>query len=328
MSNRLVRMMALAAITLCAPIAAPGAARAETITVTHWGSAFYGAPYAVALEKGFFKSRGLDITGFLTSAGGGTSVRNTLAGDLPFGEVALPAALLAIKSGQPLKIIGGGVESIADIAWITQLDSPMNSLADVVGRKVAFTSPGSVTNMVLLMCLNKAGIDPKSVKLLAAGDIGANLSAVLNRAIDAGMTSEPLWSEYQTKVKAAFWAKDCTNPAMTQTVTVTTAEFAKTGGAKLRALLDARREGVEYILAHPEEAADITARAFNGDKVLYRQVFKHFLEIGYFGDGRLQEENLNRMADGMRLVGQLAAPVEWTAIVDRSFLPERLQAAR
>ena len=323
MFNRLVRSLALAAA-----VCASGASRAETITVTHWGSAFYGAPYAVALEKGFFKARGLDITGFLTSAGGGTSVRNTLAGDLPFGEVALPAALLAIKSGQPLKIIGGGVESVADIAWITQLDSRINGVADVVGKKIGFTSPGSVTNMVLLMCLNKAGIDPKSVKLLAAGDIGANLSAVLNRAIDAGMTSEPLWSEYQTKVKAAFWAKDCTDPALTQTVSVTTAEFAKTGGAKLRAILDARREGVEYILAHPEDAADITAKAFNGDQTLYRQVFKHFVEIGYFGDGRLQYDNMNRMADGMRLVGQLSAPVDWAAIVDKSFLPERLQAAR
>src|SRR6266508_3348639 len=65
------------------------AACAETITVTHWGAAFYGAPYAVAMDKGFFKQRGVDITGVLTSTGGGTSVRNTLAGDLPYGDVAL-----------------------------------------------------------------------------------------------------------------------------------------------------------------------------------------------------------------------------------------------
>ena len=67
-------------------IAAVGAclaatAQAETISVTHWGDAFYGAPYAVAMEKGFFRQHGVDITGVLTSAGGGTSVRNTLAGD-------------------------------------------------------------------------------------------------------------------------------------------------------------------------------------------------------------------------------------------------------
>src|SRR6202011_4820856 len=137
--------------------------------------------------KGFFKQRGVDVTGILTSAGGGTSVRNTLAGELPYGEGAPPAAILAINCGQPLKIISGGVDSVADILWITQLDSPLKSIKDVVGRKVSYTSPGSVTNMLILMCLKSAGIDPKEVKLLPAGDTGANLAAVINRAVDAGM---------------------------------------------------------------------------------------------------------------------------------------------
>src|SRR6478672_5827399 len=96
--------LALGLATLALP------ARAETITVTHWGSAFYGAPYAVAMAKGFFKKHGVDVTGILTSAGGGTSVRNTLAGDLPYGEVALSAAVEAIKNGIPLRIIGSGTQ--------------------------------------------------------------------------------------------------------------------------------------------------------------------------------------------------------------------------
>ena len=95
-------------------------ARAESITVTHYGSAFYGAPYAVAMAKGFFRERGVDITGILTSAGGGTSVRNMLASDLPFGEVALSAAVAAINHGQPLKILFGGVDTIDDIVWIAK----------------------------------------------------------------------------------------------------------------------------------------------------------------------------------------------------------------
>src|SRR6516164_4718450 len=104
-----IRAFAIAGL---AAMLASGSAFSETITVTHWGAAFYGAPYAVAMEKGFFKSRGVDVTGILTSTGGGTSVRNTLAGDLPYGEVALPAAILAINAGQPIKMISGGVESV------------------------------------------------------------------------------------------------------------------------------------------------------------------------------------------------------------------------
>jgi NitT/TauT family transport system substrate-binding protein len=304
------------------------AARAETITVTHWGSAFYGAPYAVALEKGFFKKRGLDITGFLTSAGGGTSVRNTLAGEVPYGEVALPAAILAIQSGQPIKIISGGVESVEDILWITQPDGKVGSLADMKGKKIAYTAPGSVTNMIILNCLQKAGLEQKDLQLVAAGDLGANLSAVLNRAVDAAMSGEPLWSGNQGKVKAAFWAKDCMNPALTQTVGITTTEFARTGGDKLRALIEARREGVEYIKAHPDESADIVAKAYSGDPKVFREVFKHFVGFTYFGDGRLHYDNMNRMLDGMKLVGRLKGPVDWKQVVDTSFLPKDLQATQ
>jgi NitT/TauT family transport system substrate-binding protein len=276
------------------------------------------------MAKGFFKKHGLDITGILTSAGGGTSVRNTLAGDLPFGEVALPAAILAINSGQPLKIIGGGVESIGDILWITQPDSKISSIKDLVGKKVSFTSPGSVTNMLILMCLKAANIDPKEVKLLPAGDIGANLSAVINKAVDAGMNGEPLWSENKHKVKPAFWTKDCFPPEMTQTVAITTTEFAQTGGDKLRAIMAARREGVEYIVKNPDESADIVAKAYNGDPKLYREVFRHFVEINYFGDGRLNYKGMDRMAEGMQLVGTLKAPPDWKKMVDPSFLPKDL----
>ncbi|MGD9846271.1 MAG: ABC transporter substrate-binding protein [Variibacter sp.] len=312
------------ALGLAAAATFSAGAAAETITVTHWGSAFYGAPYAVAMEKGFFKKHGVDITGILTSAGGGTSVRNTLAGELPFGEVALPAAVLAINRGQPLKIIGGGVETVADILWITQPDSALKSIKDVVGKKVSYTSPGSVTNMLILMCLKSAKIDPKDVKLLPAGDNGANLSAVINKAVDAGMNSEPLWSENKDKVRPLFWSGDCFPPQMTQTVLVTTEEFAKTGGDKLRGIIEGRREGVEYITKHPEESAAIVAKAYNGDAKLYTNVFKHFLEIKYWGNGALNYDGMNRMAEGMQLVGTLKAPPDWKAMVDTSFLPKDL----
>ncbi|HKO07229.1 MAG TPA: ABC transporter substrate-binding protein, partial [Alphaproteobacteria bacterium] len=173
-------------------LAAPAErAAAETITVTHWGDAFYGGPYAVAMAKGFFKNRGVDITGILTSTGGGTSVRNTLAGDLPFGEVALAAAVEAIEAGQPIKIVCAGVESVADILWIAKPDAPLNSIQDIVGKKVAFTSPGSVTNMLILMAMNASGIKADQVTLVPAGGIGANLTAVLSGAVDTAMTAEP-----------------------------------------------------------------------------------------------------------------------------------------
>jgi NitT/TauT family transport system substrate-binding protein len=115
---------------------------------------------------------------------------------------------------------------------------------------------------------------------------------------------------------------------MTQTVGITTTDFAKTGGDKLKALIDARREAVEFIRKNPDETADILAKAYNGDAKIYREVFKNYNEINYFGDGRINYENMNRMLEGMKLVGRLKAPVEWKDVVDTSFLPKELQATQ
>ena len=87
-AKRFFRLAWLALLLALAPaitVSTSQIAQAETITVTHWGGQFYGVPYAVAMEKGFFKKNGVDVTGILTAAGGGTAVRNTLAGGIPFG---------------------------------------------------------------------------------------------------------------------------------------------------------------------------------------------------------------------------------------------------
>jgi len=300
-------------------------ARAETITVTHFGAQFYGAPYVVAKEKGFFKEAGVDITGFLTSTGGGTSVRNTLASDLPYGEVALAAAIEAIRSGQPLKIVNGGVESIGDTVWIAKADSPLTGIKDLVGKRVGFTAPGSVSNMLLLLSLKQAGVDPKSVQMVPAGGIGANLSAVLTGALDAAFTGEPVWTQERDKLKAVFWPKDLLGPDMTQTVGVVTEEFIKSHPDTIRAIIAGRAKGVAYVYAHPDEAADMTAKAYNMDPQLVRGVFQHFKELRWWGQGDLHYKAMDRMADGLRIVGKLDKAVDWSSIVDTSFLPKELQ---
>jgi NitT/TauT family transport system substrate-binding protein len=319
----IARSLATAAI---ATLALVRAGLADTITVAHWGTTFNGAPYAVAMSKGFFKQRGIDITGILTSSGGGTSVRNTLAGDLPYGEVALSAAIEAIKASQPIKIVCAAVESVADILWIAKPDSPMNSVADIVGRKVGFTSPGSVSNMLILMAMKAQGIDPSKVTLVTAGDIGANLAAVLSGAIDAGMTNEPVWLKEKSKVKPVFWVKDVLSPRMTQTVGIVSEAFAKSDPDRIRAIVAGRREGVRYIAAHPDEAAEIVARAYNIDAGLTREVFGHLLEVGFWSEGAFDYAAMDRMVEGLQIVGKLKASMDWRTVVDASFLPQDLQA--
>jgi len=52
---------------------------AEQIVVSNYGVAANGMPYAIAMEKGFFKEEGADVSGILSSSGGGTMLSRPAA---------------------------------------------------------------------------------------------------------------------------------------------------------------------------------------------------------------------------------------------------------
>ncbi len=316
-------LLSMAAIFLAGESAG---ARAETITVTHWGGQFYGVPYAVAMEKGFFKKNGVDVTGILTAAGGGTAVRNTLAGGIPFGEVSLAAAVQAINSGQKLIIIGAGSWSVADQMWLVKKDSPLKSIKDLAGKQIAYTAPGSVSNMLILMALKANGMTPQQVKLVPAGDLGANIAAVGSGAVDAGFSDELIYAQNKELVKPLFMVRDVLDPRMMQTVMITTAEYAKAHADIIKGLINARREGLAYMLDHPEEAADITAKAYNNPHTdLFRDHIRELISVNYWSDGRLDYPSMNHMVEGLQITGQIKGDVDWSKYVDTSYLPADLR---
>src|SRR3569833_898192 len=171
----IVYKMVLAGVLTLAALAAPRPAVAEQITVTHWGVLMYGAPYAIAIEKGYYKEAGLDIDGVLTSKGGGTTMRNVMASSLPYGEVALSAAMAALLLGFVLLFFFSGVCSVGVFLWVFLSESGISSVKDLAGKKAAFTSPKSATDMLLTMVSDKHGIKSETV---AAGGIGAGLTMV------------------------------------------------------------------------------------------------------------------------------------------------------
>ena len=310
-------------------VARSPAARAENITVTHWGGQFYGVPYAVAMEKGFFQKNGVDVTGILTAAGGGTAVRNTLAGGIPVGEVSLAAAVQAINAGQKLVIVAAGAQSVADQLWLVKKDSPLHSIKDLGGKRVAYTAPGSVSNMVILMALKANGMTAEQVKLVPAGDLGANLAAVASGAVEAGFSDDLILAQNTALARPLFLVRDVMSPAMMQTVLITTAEFARTHADTVRGIIAARRDGLAYTIEHPDEAAQITAKAYNNPNVdLFSTHMKQLVDDKYWSDGRFNYDAMNHMLDGLRITGQLKGDVDWSKLVDTAYLPSDLRAAR
>lgn len=299
-------------------------AKAEEITVTHWGALMYGTPYAVALKKGFFKQAGIDITGILTSKGGGTTVRNVLEGGLPFGEVALSAAVAAMQENTDIKIVMMGVRSAADIYWVVKPDSPYKTLKDLVGKKLAITSPKSVTDSLSTMVLNKHGLFDK-IERPALGTVGAGLTALDKGAVESASLIDPLYSARKDKYRVIFAIKD-ELPPIAQTVAIASTKFIKEHPEKLRAIIRGRMMGVDYIYSNPKDGAKLLSETY--DKLplaVAESAVMNNVAIKYWGRGGFEYAAMDEMLKALKIVGALKGEVDWSKFVDASFLPEEVK---
>jgi len=306
-------------------ITAAGAVHAEEdITVTHWGVLMYGAPYAIAMEQGYFAEAGVEIEDILTSSGGGTTVRNVLSGDLLYGETSLAAAVAAHLSGREIVIVNTGADTVADLLWVAMPDSDIESIEDFVGKRVTYTRPQSVTDMTLRMALDEAGISSDDVELIAAGGIGDGLTMLEQDGADAVPILEPIWAAARDKYKAVL-ELDSALPRISQTVGITTPQMVEQKPEELRAVIEGRRMGVQYIEKNPEEAARIFADAYEGDVKVMETAINAMLEIDYWSEGEFNYEQMDRKMEGLRLVGVIDEDVDWSQLVDERFLPEDLR---
>ncbi|MYN11733.1 ABC transporter substrate-binding protein [Pusillimonas sp. TS35] len=313
---------AVARSLLFSAVLACGSASAVNLTVTHWADGMYGAPFAVAVEKGYFKDAGVDVTGFITSKGGGTTVRNALAADIPYGEVALPAAIAAIKQGVKLTIVHGGVVSLADNFWVALKDSPLKSIEDLAGKKLGYSSPKSVTDMVSTIALSSRKLLDK-VNRQTVGSLSSAYTALREGGVDVIYMTEPIYSREKDNLKIVFRSGD-EIPHMTQTVGIVRTDYLKEHPETIKAIIEGRRKGVDYLLAHPEEGGDILARQYKMDPAITKAAIRNIMSAKrvYWSPGRLDYEGMDTMLKGLVLVKAIdEGPFDWKAIVNESLLP-------
>ena len=321
---RLLRAAAAAAGVLAAT-----SAFAVDLTVTHFGTGMYGVPFAIAREKGWVKSdAGIDVGGFITSAGGGTTVRNALASEIPYGEVALHAAIAAIQQGVKLTIVHGGVLSVADQVWITRKDdASIKKFADLKGKKLGYSSPKSVTDIITSVMLKNEKLDA-SVERKSVGGIGSGLTALREGGVDMTYVTEPVWSKEKGNFRPAWWSTDIA-PRVTQTVGIVRTDYLQKHPDVIKGIITARRKAVEFIKAHPDEAAPIMAREYKIPVEQAKTAIESVIHAKgtYWSRGEFDYEGMEFMLKGLHLVKAIPdGPFDWKTVIDESYLPADLRS--
>ena len=159
-------------------------ASAETLKVAVAQRGFWNSTFIdVGLKQGYFKEAGLDLE-ILYTEGGASTLTPVIAGSI---DIAMTNGVLGVVAayakGMPVKIISAEATGAAEAFWYARPESGIKRLADTHGKTVAFSSPGSSTNLILLQLVNQEKVAPK---LVATGGAPGTLTQVMSGQIDVG----------------------------------------------------------------------------------------------------------------------------------------------
>ncbi len=316
-------------LALCLMMGLWAPACAEEIAIAQYGSSTSAMPWAVALEQGYFKDAGVDITAIRASAGGSADIRNMIAGGLPYAESAIASVMTASANGADIHIVSENVHTVANFVWATLPDSKVTSLADLKGRKLTFTTPQSTSEVMDHLLVAKAGLRNTDVTYLSTGPYGAALTALQTGGADVALLAEPIFTLNTGKYRALAWARDVL-PPLVSTVGVVPTEVARKRPEVVRGILLAHRRAVEFMATNRHEASAIIARVYKLPPEVVETVLGTLTDqtsggVPYFGLGDFNPSGVDAQVAGLKLVHALDSETPWRTLVDQSYLPPDLQ---
>jgi NitT/TauT family transport system substrate-binding protein len=141
---------------------------------------------------GFFKEAGLEVEVFYTD-GGAQTIATVASGsvDIAMSNGILGAIGAYVKGGDatPYRIISAEMTGANELFWWVKADSPIKSLKDAgEGKTIAFSSPGSSSNLILLTLLKQAG---SKAKPTPTGGVPSTFTQTMTGQIDIGWSVVP-----------------------------------------------------------------------------------------------------------------------------------------
>src|SRR4051812_20004378 len=278
----LVVLVAIAAVTT-------SAATADNLKVAISQRGFWDSSFLeFAQKEGFLKEANLDVEFFYTE-GGGQTLQIINSGSV---DVAMSNGLLgtigAYTKGAPIRVISAQMTGANELFWYVKADSAIMSLKDADNKTVAFSAPGSSSNLVLLSLLKQAN---SKAKPTATGGLPGTLTSTMTGQIDIGWAVPPfaLRELQDNKIRIIARAREATELRnQTIRVNIANAESLKTKRAALTRLMQTYNKAIDWAYANPK-AIDYFAEFAKAPREIAKQAVDEFfpreaLQIGEIRD--------------------------------------------
>ena len=288
-------------------LAAGAASAAEKVTVLlDWFVNPDHGPLYVALERGEFAKRGLEVE-LIAPADPNDPPKLVAAGRADIAVSYQPQLHLQVAAGLPLTRIGTLVATPLN-SVVVLADSPIKSIADLKGRKVGF-SVGGFEDALLGAMLAKHGLSLKDVELVNVNfSLSPSLmSGQVDAVIGAFRNFELNQMDIEGRPGRAFYLEEEGIPAYDELVLV--AKNDRLGDKKLRAFLDALEAGTQFMINRPDEAWALFIKGRKElDDELNRRAWRDTLPRFALRPAALDEGRYARFAAFLEAQGMIKSP--------------------
>jgi NitT/TauT family transport system substrate-binding protein len=262
-------------------------------------SAFYYLPLTISEQLGYFKAEGLDVE--ISDFAGGAKALQALMGnsaDVVSGAYEHTINMQARNQYIQEIVLMGRAPQIA--MGVSMKTVPgYKSVADLRGKKIGVSAPGSSTNMVSNLVLSRAGVKAADVSYIGVGTSAGAIAALRSGQVDAMCNTDPIMTMLEQKgevkiisdTRTLKGTQDVFGGPMPAACFYTHSEFVKANPNTCQALANAIVRGLKWLqTAGPSDIIKTVPESYLlGDRALYLASFNKIREAIAL-DGIMPEE--------------------------------------
>ena len=264
-----MKLQRLLTALLFAALFAAGAAHAQKIKVGYWTSGF-SLGFGVVMEQlKFAEKEGLDVEWVKFSEVNGPTraiVPQTI--DLAFAAPSTASMSIA-ADGVPIKIVLA--TQIAEAQIVVPAGSPIKSLADLKGKKIGMSPPGSATHAIVSSVLEiNYGMKPADYSVVP-GNEGRLAQFLQQKEVDAASIRSVTIAQMSDEIKMTTiasvvdeWKKlTKSNTAPILAVTIVHSDYVAKNPEAVAKFIAATRKALEYGSKNKDRVAELLQKAAN-----------------------------------------------------------------
>lgn len=324
MKKLIPALFLLSLLAACVPQATPTQALVPVSLPVGYIPNVQFAPLYVAIENGYFREEGLDVTVDYSMENDNLALIG--AGRLEFAIVSGEQVLLARAKGLPVVYTAAWYQQYP-VGIAAKQEAGIKTPADLKGKKIAVPVLAGASYIGLRALLGAGGLQESDVELDVVGFTQAEMIATdHDDAAVIYVANEPV------QLAARGYAVDVLRVAdylpMVGNGLVTSEQVLRSNPERVRKMIRALLRGIDAAIADPNAAFEISKKYVDnlaeGDQETQRQVLAASIEL--WKAERLGYSNpqaWENMQAVLLEMGLLQAPLDLAAAYTNDYLPEK-----